>query len=690
MMKNLLIQHGLILLLLFSGIASRPCLAANEQTISLDAITELPTSLSAKAGADRVFTWWLPEGFEVLTLPVSGGLQIDMKNDNATQWLRSQSHWDLKELPLLGARYGTQTLAIFVPWPVYASLVTDQKVGIRFAFPIERNNATPCQIIVQWTDNRPLAVANRFREWRAAAPDIGMLPRPKPLTVKAESTTAVNQLFGAVHFYLWGPAGFSRHDINRRNWIPFAKALLDAPPDTYGGRLRSSFTPEELKALSELSTADFAMKYLTISVAGAIDRSLSNPQLVRTMDLRPRTVYRANQSELANAFPSLLRPAETWGDGLSTTLLDELQEAGIKRALLVLSDLYAASIRPDVVAQARKMGFPIGPYDSYHSVHSPEAAPDDTWSTAQFDASAYDQGRVVKETGRHQGGFKGRGFHFAPEAAWPYVQRRVVALQANNNYSAWFIDCDATAECFDDYNPRHLATRLDDIKHRRHRLAWLEKDQGLLVGSEGGSILFADVIHFGHGVHTPYIGHLAPSFRDQTSLHFLGRHWPPDSPDQSFKPVPLPSDLNSPYFDPQMRIPLYRAALGDEIVATHHWSFDSLKLIDVSSTRALFEILYGVPPMYHLNREMWPKRKDTIIHHLAFWAPLHKVIAPARLVRFEKLKENHLVQRTSFQTSEGIVTVTVNFDQAMSAGFPGRSARVTGIAALEGQIYRPN
>jgi hypothetical protein len=53
---------------------------------------------------------------------------------------------------------------------------------------------------------------------------------------------------------------------------------------------------------------------------------------------------------------------------------------------------------------------------------------------------------------------------------------------------------------------------------------WLESEKRLIVGSEGGSILFADVMHFGHGPQTPYIGHLAKEFKDANSLSFLGRH----------------------------------------------------------------------------------------------------------------------------------------------------------------------
>ena len=211
----------------------------------------------------------------------------------------------------------------------------------------------------------------------------------------------------------------------------------------------------------------------------------------------------------------------------------------------------------------------------------------------------------------------------------------------------------------------------------------------MIVGSEGGSVLFADVIHFGHGVHTPYLGHLDPAFQDAKSPHFLGRHWPPDTPEQSFKAVPVPPSLITPYFDPTVRFPLYQAALGDELIATHHWSFDSLKFSDIVGTRALLEILYLVPPMYHLNREAWPKRKDRILHHVNFWSPLHRQLSMAPLVNFEWLTENRQLQRTTFATAQREVTITVNFSDSEQSGFPPRSASVDGAIELETRTYMP-
>ncbi|MCL5281392.1 MAG: glycoside hydrolase [Planctomycetes bacterium] len=663
--------------------------APNEKALRLTDFSDTALSFHSEIGESGEFTWWLPAGADEYVLPISAGVVVDTVRSDLMCWLRAGSPWSLLELPVLGARYSNQMAVIIVPWPHYAELIVTDRIGIRYSLPRGRHRAAPCEIVTMRRGTDPLEVARGFREWRQSATNTGKIPRARPLQKKIADMEKVTRLLGAPHFYLWGPALFSRHDIPRNKWVPFAKALLSAPPESFGGKLAKRFADDQRSALHELAAAEWPMDYLTVGLAGAINTALAGDGLLKlSREVPVAEVIRRNQQALADAFASFVNPPESWGDGLSNSLLDSLHEAGIERALLVLSDLYGRSPRPDVVAHAEKLGFLLGPYDEYHSVHSPSADPDSTWETSQFDVAAYEQGRVVNADGSGHVGFRGQGYHFSPQAAWPYMQERVNRILRQAPYSAWFIDCDATAECFDDFSPGHPATRIEDAKLRRQRLAWLESEHRLVVGSEGGSVLFADVIHFGHGVHTPYIGHLDPSFRDTQSPYYLGRYWPPDSPEQFFKPVPVPPSLKTPYFDPTVRIPLYQAALGDEVIATHHWNFDSLKFADIKQTRELMEILYVVPPMYHLNRETWPKRRDEILQHLAFWGPLHRELATAPLTRFACLSEDRLVQRTTFQPKSGEVTITVNFGAKAQAGFAPYSATATGSILMPQRVFR--
>jgi hypothetical protein len=663
-----------------------------ERQISLSELGAEPRTLAPDTAESANFTWWLPPGADAYVLPISGGVVVDADAAARSTWLRGGSPWSLTRLPVLGVRYGDQTLVVIVPWPHYASIVfptltaveSDARVGVRFSFPEDRLLATPRAIVAQLAGAAPLEVARVFREWRASTENRGAIPGPRSLAEKARDLPKVARLFGAPHIYLWGPAHFSRHDVPRGSWIALARKLRDAAAESPEGRLRERFWPEQRKSLEELAASERAATPWMNEVAGAINGALS---LDRASGASSQTAL-ANPKALAElaerrrdieaALGGIANDPKTWGDGFSISLLDELHAAGIDRAVLILSDLYSRALRPDVVARAEELGYLIGPYDSYHSVHAPDAAPDETWETAQFDREAFESGRVLTREGKGSGGFKGRGFHFSPLASRPYMERRVTAILREQPYSTWFIDCDATAECFDDYHPLHSATRVDDIAARRDRLRWLELDRRLVVGSEDGSALFADVIHFGHGVETPYIGHLDASFRDRESPHFLGRYWPSDTPDVSFRPSLVPPALISPYFDPGVRIPLYRAALGDDVIVSHHWSFDSLKFSDVAKTRELLEILYMVPPLVHLNRETWPQRKERVVAWLSFWSRLHRELATAPLTRFEWLSADRKLQRTIFRHAAGAVEITVNFAAEPIDGFLPGSATAEG------------
>lgn len=622
-------------------------------------------------GAGTV-TCWLPDGPDALVVPFSAGVEVDTAVRDAMAWLERGSPWELLELPLIGARYGDRTLACIVPWPHYATLVVGERVGIRFSMPERRHDAAPCVVLAQWTGPEPLAIARVFRQWRSSSDELGVVPRPKSLRAKIDERPEVARLLGASHFYLWGNARFSRHDVRRDRWCAFAKAIVQAPGKSPLGRLHASFSDEVREATQQLAASEWPEQWRTRQVAGAIDAALGGPA----------------PDELVQALRGFdgVRPPATWGDGISQSMLDSLQDAGVDRAVLLTSDLYRDGIRADVAEQARRLGYLFGPYDSYHSVHRPGSPADATWETAQFDHEAFEQGRVIGADGVGNSGFKGRGFHFAPAAAWPYVQERVGGMCAAAPFSTWFVDCDATGQCFEDYRPERPATRGDDLRLRRERLTWLADQHELVVGSEGGSVLFADVVDFGHGVDTPYVGHLDPALRDRDSEYFLGRHWPPDAPEQSFAPVPIVPSLRSPYFDPRRRVPLYRAAIGDELVTSHHWSFDSLKLSDVAGDRELLELLVMTPPMYHVSRGTFANRRATIARHHAFFGPVHRVLATAPLTRFEHLSPDRLLQRATYRVDADRVTVTVNFATDERAGHPARSVTVGGLE-LDQPVY---
>ena len=358
----------------------------------------------------------------------------------------------------------------------------------------------------------------------------------------------------------------------------------------------------------------------------------------------------AEKIEKVPAAEKLLGAAHVylWGDGLSVKLLERFAESGLDRLWLGVDSWQDGFRHPTAVAKARELGYLIGPYDSYHSIHHPNEK--DTWETAQFDLSLYETGAIVNADGTKNRGFKKKGYHLSPLVAQPYVEDRVngIVAQMSTDFNTWFIDCDAYGELFDDYSPSHPATQLDDMNARLARIGWIRDTHKMVVGSEGGAAYSAATLHFAHGMTTPVIGWGDPDMKEKTSPYYIGGYWPPEGPAIHIKQVPLKSNYLYHYYDPRFRLPLYQIVFHDSVITTNHWLSGSLKFENAIETLALLELLYNVPPLYHLNMAEFTKHKAWIQRHYAFFSPLHRHIGGQTMTDFEWLRDTPQVQRTEF------------------------------------------
>ena len=286
--------------------------AAGEREIDLSELSDSPSLFRAEADGSAEFTWWLPEGAEELVLPISGGIAIAPSATSLMEWLKDGSPWPLLELPALGLRFGEGQAVFIVPSPHYASLVFGERTGIRVSFPEGRQDSAPPEIVGvldRSGTTGPMGVAAAFREWRRSAVSTGAIPPPRTLAEKVRDLGNVERLFGAPHFYLWGPAKFSRHDVPRNKWIRFAQLLHDAPDGSFGEKLVGGFPADQFLALDELAAAEWPMEYLTIGVAGAIDMAMSDPRLLGFPAGTPGDeVVRQNQAALAEFAGGLTAP----------------------------------------------------------------------------------------------------------------------------------------------------------------------------------------------------------------------------------------------------------------------------------------------------------------------------------------------------------------------------------------------
>jgi hypothetical protein len=644
-------------------------------------------------------------------LPFNEGSYVPVDHEGWRARLTGGDPIDTTEglsMPFWGVDYGDFTLTCIATNRFGNEIQfteRDGRLGLRFTHSFGRLwEKKEFGFVIRRGGPSPVEPARQYRQWLIEQ------GRFVSMAEKIERLPAAAKLLGAAHIYLWGDAPLSRHDV--RDWRALAAGLA-AGAEGPGARIRSLLDDETRGMLADMSTQRRPQLWAARQVAEAISSLLLRRDFFDAaawggIDLAPEAqalaakdadalneaeVRQLNMMALEAALPGVFIPHERWGDGFSVKMMDAFAEAGFDRLWLGANSWQAGYNHPQAVARAEELGYLIGPYDSYDSVHDPDAGLDDTWETAQFDRKLYETGAMVRRDGKKRAGFQRKGYRLSPIAAWPYVEKRVRGIFdiLPVPFNSWFIDCDAYGDLFDDYSELHTATAEDNMKARLDRMAWIRDTFGLVIGSERGAGFAAPVIHFAHGMMTPVIGWGDPDLqRNRDSQYYLGGWWPPDGPAVFVKQVPLKPDYFTWFYDPAFRLPLYQTVFNDSVIATHHWGYHSLKFTDQIPTVELQELLCDVPPLYHMNLDEFTKHGERMKAHYAFFSPLHRELALLPLTGFEWLTDDRMVQRTVFGDK---VEITANFTDAPfedgGIAVPARSVVAHRLDTGETRTYTP-
>jgi hypothetical protein len=517
----------------------------------------------------------------------------------------------------------------------------------------------------------PVEPANLYRQWLITNGEF------VPLAEKIKRVPDVEKLLGASHIYLWADTVLAPDDII--DWQGFARKFRTQGESSKSSPIRRMWellNPGQQNTLREIDSSHFVSEHLKKEVVHALDELLRRkdfylqsyweeiPLPVGIHVYLSRGIDHLNQAEivqlngllLETAFSGLTVPSRQWGDGISPKMIQQFKDSGFDRLWLGLDELEVVRRLPGAVALAKKLGYLIAPYDSYHSIHDPNQQ--DTWATAQFDRELYQTGAVIGADGKKKVGFQGKGYILSSIAAKPYVKRRVAEIQQALWFNSWFMDCDATGELFDNFSDRYPATIDEDMNARLERMAWITDTYQTVMGSETGNSFAAPVIHFGHGMMTPVFGFFDPLLKDPKSLYFVGKYYPADGPHCFMKTTLLPEKYRLLFFDPRSRLPLFQTALHDSVVTTHHWTNPSLKFSNVSAVNELLELLYTVPPLYHMNLKEFSRHRKNMALHNTFFSPLHRETGLLPMSEFRWLTEDRMVQKTVFGNK---VEMVVNF-----------------------------
>ncbi|KEK24160.1 glycoside hydrolase [Bacillus gaemokensis] len=650
------------------------------------------------------FTWPKVQA-ENYTLPLWEGKQIPSNDENWKKFLKDDTYtfaesFSMKFFALNGSKYSM----VYVANNMFNNELkfhSDPKIGFDFVheFPsINKNKTYGFQLYV--TDNDAVSIAKLYKN------NIVEKGEFKTLQEKAKQNKKIEKLYGSAHFYFWNQNALSQSNVN---W-PKLREKMNSPLFGWIKELIQKYSkePGELSVLEQVNKQDFIDKYQKNVVLRYINEALAMKEFYKE-DIFPEIdgeasallkkgvdhlteteLYNFNKYVLKSALGDAVDDIDKWGSADGTNILKEMKEADINHAWIGLPNWEQGFMQPEFVKQAEKMGYLVGPYDSYHSIHEKG---DKNWNTASFkDPSLFENATVAKKNGEKIQGFLGRGRKLNPTLSMPSVKERVSGILNNGiPFNSWFIDCDATGEIYDDYSAEHITTQEQDLKARLARMDYIAKEKGMVVGSEGGNDFASQVIAFAHGIETPVIKWDDEDMRkNKTSPYYVGGYWSPNQnvPEKYVKQVPLKEEYKQVYLNPVYSIPLYKLVYNDSVITTHHWEWGSLKIKEEVGDRMLYELLYNVPPLYHLDEVEWNKHKKEITHHLKTWEAFHKKAIKKEMTDFAYLSEDKLVQSASYGKD---IKVVVNFsnDDAKTGDItvPAKSAII--YDEEKKTIYKP-
>ena len=141
----------------------------------------------------------------------------------------------------------------------------------------------------------------------------------------------------------------------------------------------------------------------------------------------------------------------------------------------------------------------------------------------------------------------------------------------------------------------------------------------------------------------------------------LGPYRVPDAGRNMVKPLDeVPERVARFQVGQKYRLPLWELVYHDCVVAQWYWGDYNNKLPAIWDKRDLFNMLYGTPPMFMFNNQIWKKNKARFVESYKNVCTIARAVGYAEMTDHRFLTYDRNVQQTKFANG---VSVTVNFSE---------------------------
>ena len=222
-------------------------------------------------------------------------------------------------------------------------------------------------------------------------------------------------------------------------------------------------------------------------------------------------------------------------------------------------------------------------------------------------------------------------------------------------------------------------------------MEYIREEKNMVIGSEGGNDFASKTIAFAHGIETPAFSWIDPDMnRNKESEYYVGRYYSANGgvPEVFAKQIPVKDKYKRIFIDSTYTIPLYKLVYNDSVITAYHWLWGTFKVEDEVKNRMMYEVLYNVPPLYHVDKNEWEKHKEEMISHTKVWSDFSKKAITKEMTDFEILSEDRLVQMTKYGDD---LKVIANFSDK-SVNIEGNEIKGKSLIIFDGNnktIYTP-
>lgn len=652
-----------------------------EEQIKIDLTPKdnyLSVEITSEKTSDNTFVW--PNiSAEQYYIPFGEGKAIPADASEWKQYLNQNQLSVMEQLsmPFWISSNGEYCVLFIMEDPFRTQMNFSAEPDISFSisheYPEIDDNRTSCYRIYL-TNSNPVNSAKLYRDYVIKNNNFITLKQ------KAEQNSNIEKLYGAPFIYLWGDFIISSTDIE---WNKFRQSV-NSPILQYLYSFSDNIeNGKEFKnVLNELNEQDYVAEYQKNIICNYISKVILednfwNPELfVKSNDdlntllkngyenLTISEKIQVHKHALAANMPEVFHDANFWLNDSTIALINDMKESGIERAWIGLNSWEQAYAKPELVEQAINLDYLLASYDSYHSIHEPG---NEQWITAKFDdTSLYEHATVIDKNGKKESGFQNVGRKLNPTLSLDSVKKRMEQIMSNSlPFNSWFIDCDATGEIYDDYTPEHITTQEQDLTARLERMSYIKDQYNFVIGSEGGNDFAASTITFAHGIELKSFSWMDEDMKsNKDSEYYIGKYYNSTGgvAEHFSKRIPVKEQYFSVFVNPKYDIPLFKLVYNDSVITSYHWDWSTFKIQGATQDRMIREVLYNIPPLYHLDAEEWEKYKQDIVNHQTVWSKFSKLAITEEMTDFVYLTDDGAVQKTLY--GDKLIAVA-NFDDTI-------------------------